>query len=133
MRKYEGRLENYRRSFAQWISTEADGYKGLFLIPFKDRSGSPCLKVLSSGPAEPDSGLELKQWEHVSVSCNKRSPTWEEMCFIKSIFWEPNEWVIQYHPVKKDYVNNHPHCLHLWKYCGDKEMPTPPTIAVGIK
>lgn len=27
-------------------------------------------------------------WEHVSVSLPVRCPTWEEMCFIKSLFWD---------------------------------------------
>ena len=35
-------------------------------------------------------------------------PTWEEMCFIKNIFWEEEESAMQLHPPKSDYVNNHP-------------------------
>lgn len=44
-----------------------------------------------------------------------RCPTWEEMCFIKSVFWEDEEEVVQFHPAKKDHVNNHQYCLHLWR------------------
>ena len=54
-------------------------------------------------------------WEHVSVSMKNRCPTWEEMCAIKDIFWCESECVVQYHPPKSEYINNHPYCLHLWK------------------
>ena len=73
-------------------------------------------------------------WEHVSVTLIglRYSPNWEQMCFIKSIFWEENDVVIQYHPAKKDYVNNHPFCLHLWRPIG-QVIPTPDPILVGLK
>lgn len=64
-------------------------------------------------------------WEHVSVSLNKkRCPTWDEMCKIKEMFWGSSKTVIQYHPSKNKYVNNHPYCLHLWR-CIDSEIPYP--------
>lgn len=63
-------------------------------------------------------------WEHVSVSLPDRCPTWEEMCFIKSLFWNEEDCVVQYHPPKSDYVNVSNNCLHLWKFKG--EMPRPP-------
>jgi len=71
-------------------------------------------------------------WEHVSVSLRRRCPTWDEMCTIKDIFWREDECVIQYHPPKSEYVNNHPFCLHLWKKIGH-EFELPPGILVGIK
>lgn len=73
-------------------------------------------------------------WEHVSVSIPNasRCPTWEEMCFVKNRFWKPTESVVQYHPAKSEYVNNHPYCLHLWKPVG-KKYPLPPSIMVGVK
>ena len=54
------------------------------------------------------------------------------MCEIKSMFFEDDEVVMQLHPKKTEYVNNHNYCLHLWKPIG-KEIPTPPSILVGIK
>ncbi|MEZ3438614.1 MAG: hypothetical protein K1W18_07020 [Oscillospiraceae bacterium] len=63
-------------------------------------------------------------WEHVSVSFSTRCPTWEEMCKVKDMFWNEDECVIQYHPPKSEYVNNHPYCLHLWRKCGENfELP----------
>lgn len=54
-------------------------------------------------------------WDHVSASYKNRTPTWEEMCMVKDIFFDEEECTIQYHPPKSHYINNHPHCLHLWK------------------
>ncbi len=68
-------------------------------------------------------------WEHVSVSIPalivKRLPTWDEMCAIKELFFKDEECVIQYHPAKKDYINNHPFVLHLWKPTKER-IPMPP-------
>lgn len=54
-------------------------------------------------------------WDHVSVSLATRCPTWEEMCFVKDVFFQPCEVAMQIHPAKSDYVNNQPFCLHLWR------------------
>ena len=72
-------------------------------------------------------------WEHVSVSLNKkRCPTWDEMCTVKMMFWDdPEDIVVQYHPPKRLYVNNHPYCLHLWRFI-DFDMPVPPRNLVGF-
>lgn len=71
-------------------------------------------------------------WEHVSVSRLDSCPTWDEMCQIKAMFWDEEDCVIQFHPARSDYVNNHPNCLHLWRPT-DVEMPVPPSIMVGLK
>ena len=71
-------------------------------------------------------------WEHVSVSLPNRCPTWEEMCVVKAHFWTDDETVIQYHPARAEYVNNHPFCLHLWRPTG-AAIPTPPSYLVGLK
>lgn len=68
-------------------------------------------------------------WDHVSVSFQRRCPTWEEMCIVKDIFFRDDECVVQYHPAKKDYVNMHPYCLHLWRPQNEK-IPMPPKILV---
>ena len=64
-------------------------------------------------------------WEHLSVSHNYKTPTWEEMAFAKAQFWGEDECCVEYHPKKSEYVNFHDHCLHIWKQV-DKEFPTPP-------
>lgn len=68
-------------------------------------------------------------WEHVSVSAPDRVPTWEEMCAVKGVFWEPEDVVMQLHPAESNYINRHPNVLHLWRPIG-QPIPTPPTILV---
>lgn len=65
-----------------------------------------------------------KGWDHVSVSLAHRTPRWEEMNYIKGLFFEADELVIQFHPPKNAYVNYHKNVLHLWKPWGvDIELP----------
>jgi hypothetical protein len=71
-------------------------------------------------------------WEHVSVSYRHRVPTWEEMCQVKDIFWDEDACVVQYHPPKADYINQHPYCLHLWRPTKGG-LPRPPSSMVGFK
>jgi len=70
-------------------------------------------------------------WEHVSITISdqERCPTWDEMCHIKNLFWSEDDVVVQFHPCKKDYVNFHPYCLHLWRY--PQGFPTPPKFMVA--
>jgi len=63
-------------------------------------------------------------WDHISVSYSNRCPTWDEMCFVKDLFFNKDEMAIQYHPVEKDYVNLHPYCLHIWNP-QNADVPTP--------
>lgn len=72
-------------------------------------------------------------WNHVSVSLKSRNPNWNQMCFIKDLFFGENEYVVQYHPPKSEYINSHKHCLHLWQPNQGQEMSFPPSILVGIK
>ena len=71
-------------------------------------------------------------WEHLSVSMPSRTPTWEQMCIMKDIFWNKNEACVEYHPREEDYVNNHKHCLHIWRPTNEP-LPTPPSILVGFR
>lgn len=73
-------------------------------------------------------------WEHVSVHPykNRYTPSWEDMCALKDMFFYDDEVVVEYHPAKSEYVNNLSNCLHLWRPT-DAVMPTPPSIMVGVK
>ncbi len=73
-------------------------------------------------------------WEHVSVApYNRRiTPSWDDMCSLKDMFFYENEVVVQFHPAKSEYVNNVGNCLHLWRPINEN-MPTPQPILVGIK
>ncbi len=96
------------------------GNYGAFVIP------GPCGRGLHCIASEGDG------WEHVSVSLYNRIPDWQEMCFIKDIFWDEEDMVIQYHPPKSEYINFHPCCLHLWKPIGIG-LPCPPSYMIGPK
>jgi hypothetical protein len=102
---------------------------GIFKIP--QPKGVELYCIASSDPS--------CGWEHVSVRAQevkrvsatrkrvrqRRVPTWREMCIIKNLFWGAEETVVQYHPKQSDYVNIHPHVLHLWRPMFDI-LPTPP-------
>jgi hypothetical protein len=89
----------------------------------------PCsamLRIIASN------GEDLKErWEHVSISLANRTPNWKEMSFVKDLFWDEEECVVQFHPPRSCYVNYHPTCLHLWK--PPFEVRLPPTILLGPK
>lgn len=101
-------------------STEADGNNGAFQFS----RGKVCKYLIVASDGE--------GWEHISVSMlgQKRCPTWAEMCMIKNIFWDDEDWVVQYHPARSEYVNVCETCLHLWRPT-TVALPTPPKWMVG--
>ena len=115
-------LGNYRlcKDELALYGSNGDSGNGMFKVYV---NGKGFLVIASNGGG----------WEHVSVSPTSRKrkecPTWEEMCAIKDMFFHEEEAVVQYHPPKSDYVNNHPNCLHLWRPT-DCELPRPPAIYV---
>ena len=115
-------LEKWRMRHGPFGSDSSLGNTGAFEIPFLKSSSGGLLRVISS-----DGGMG---WEHVSVSLADRIPTWEEMCFVKDIFWDEEETVVQYHPARSKSINFHPYCLHLWKKNG-KEYELPPEMLIG--
>jgi len=54
-------------------------------------------------------------WDHVSVSCGDRTPTWSEMDRVKRLCFRDEEVVMQLHVNDDRKVNQHPYCLHLWR------------------
>ena len=69
------------------------------------------LKVIASWGAD---------WEHVSVSVNKRLPTYAEMIRVKRFCFKADEYAVEYHVPVKNHININPCVLHLWR----------PTVAV---
>lgn len=112
--------EKYRVTHGRIGSDSGYGNNGAFHVRL--RRGQTVFVIAS----------DMMGWEHVSVSRRDRCPTWEEMCQIKDMFWDEDDCVVQYHPPKEDWVNNHPNCLHLWRPIG-VDFPRPPAIMVGIK
>jgi hypothetical protein len=118
-------LQANRVREGDYASDESYGLAGMFKLI---GPGGTLLLVVSSG-ADPRTN---DGWEHVSVSAEKRCPSWEEMCFVKDLFWDEHEMAVQYHPPKSEYVNFHPRTLHMWRDNGGTLM-MPPTYMVGPK
>jgi hypothetical protein len=114
-------------------STSADGNNGAFHIESPEPGWR--LALICSDATDP-SIPESDGWEHVSVHAYRnggrqmRTPTWKEMAYVKDLCWDGEDVVIQYHPRKSQYVNCHPHVLHLWR-SRTQTIPTPPSILVG--
>lgn len=108
--------ERFRVRNGRMRSDESYGNNGAFIIDDKSI-------IASDGEG----------WEHVSVSTCNRIPNWEEMVFIKDMFWSEDDLVVQLHPTKNKYVNNHPFCLHLWRKAGTNDFcEVPHKLLVGI-
>lgn len=71
-------------------------------------------------------------WQHVSVSRKSRTPSYEDMDWIKRRFWDDDQCVMQLHVPVTEHVNYHDYCLHLWRPLAVK-IPMPPAIMVGPK
>lgn len=101
------------------------GNNGAFVIPHPKIEKYFISTIASDG----------MNWEHVSVSIFstirkvERCPTWEEMCFVKNLFWDGNDAVIQFHPPESEYINNHDYCLHLWRPI-NQAVPLPEKIMI---
>ena len=106
-------------------STAADGNNGAFHLDSPEPGWQLAL-LCSDGDG----------WEHVSVHAYRargrqmRTPSWREMAFVKDLCWDDEDEVVQFHPPRSEYVNIHPHVLHLWRPIG-VAIPRPPSRLVG--
>jgi hypothetical protein len=113
-------------------SSARDGNNGAFLVESPEHGW--WLQIIASDGSDP-AVPEAHGWEHVSVHASRprgkdmqpRTPNWREMTFVKDLFWEDEDVVMQLHPRRSAYVNIHPHTLHLWRHAN---IPTPPLVLV---
>lgn len=126
----ESGVNKWRIRKGRFGSTDEMGNYGAFAIPLED--GRLAMVIAADGD---DTG-----WEHVSVHIvfrNKKgktttkTPTWDQMCKIKDLFWSEEEAVMQLHPPHSKYVNMHAHTLHLWKPHAS-EITLPNSLLVGF-
>jgi hypothetical protein len=127
-------------------TTAADGNNGAFHLESPEPGWR--LALICSDGTDPDAP-EGDGWEHVSVHAYRtrqvdvvgllgraestpktRTPTWKEMSYVKRLCWDAEDVVMQLHPRESEYVNCHPHVLHLWRP-RHAVIPTPPAILVG--
>ena len=85
-----------------YVPQKVGSIEGVFEIPYS----SVTLRIIC-GCGE--------GWDHVSVSLPDRCPTWNEMQWVKGLFFKKEETVFQFHPPEKDYVNACKTVLHLWR------------------
>ena len=114
-------LNKYRVRQGIYASDDDVGFNGAFCLVI---NGLQIKCIASDGEG----------WQHVSVSLHNSNftPSWEVMSKVKELFWETEEWVIQFHPAQSEYVNFHKGCLHLWAPT-EGSFPVPPSILVGPK
>jgi hypothetical protein len=94
------------------------GNNGAFIL--SSAAGIP-LKIIASDGAG---------WDHLSVSTNFRTPTWEEMEAARKLFFRDDEWAVQYGVPAAVHIDAHPYTLHWWRpQC--EAMPRPPAWMVG--
>jgi hypothetical protein len=110
--------EEHRITYGPLASSDGFGNNGAFELPFQ---GVHLLVVVS----------DQDGWDHVSVSLEHRCPTWDEMDFVRRLFFRGDEWVMQLHAPPAENINNHPYCLHMWR-SQSESIPTPPRYMVGI-
>lgn len=103
-------------SYRGWAGDETCG---AFVIP--SPIDKAALRIIASSECD---------WDHVSVSRVNRCPNWTEMAHIKALFFDEDETVMQLHVPSADHVNDHPHCLHLWRP-QKQDIPRPPGWMVG--
>lgn len=115
-------LNRFRVRTGPFASHEGFGCNGYFCLLIKNQK----VKVIAS-----DGG----GWQHVSVSLAdhpKSTPSYKVMQEVRRLFYEDEDWVVQFSPPKSEHINNHEGCLHWWRPT-DQQMPTPPSIMVGLK
>jgi len=123
------------RDHPQLGSTPADGNNGAFYLESPEPGWR--LALICADGLEPGIPEAWRSWEHVSVHAYRgqgrrlqlRTPTWGEMAYVKGLCWDDEDVVVQFHPRKSEYVNTHPHVLHLWRSTA-APFPTPPTELV---
>jgi hypothetical protein len=116
-------LDRYRLTdlaTIKWFGGVGDETCGAFRVS-SPIDGAPLTLVASSG----------LEWDHVSVSRRNRVPNQVEMDYIYRLFFADDETAVQYFVPRPEHVNNHPHCLHLWRP-QNARLPKPPSEMVGI-
>jgi len=108
---------NKYRSTLDYYGTSGPDKGGTFVVPYKNVE----LRIIAT---------DYAGWDHVSVSLKDRTPTWEEMDYIKRMFFRQDEIAIQYHMPERDHINIHPNCLHLWRPHMPKIILVPPKTLV---
>lgn len=66
---------------------------------------------------------EDQAWYHVSFSKPDKTPSYQDMAWVKDIWIGPDRSAFQLFPKKEEHVNIHEKCLHLWCCLDDFHIP----------
>ena len=55
-----------------------------------------------------------REWLHISLSKIASVPTYEDLNLCRRLFLGEDKYAVQIWPPRKEYVNVHENCLHLW-------------------
>lgn len=103
--------ESYRIRHGRLGSDDSFDSNGYFLVPYKEEF-LLCLISDSGG------------WDHVNISLPARTPNWEEIEFVRDIFFDAQDIVVIYSPPRLfPYVTN-PFHIHMWRRQGH-QFPIP--------
>ena len=120
-------IQRYRRAdraVVECYGNVGDSTCGVFQVPLprpKGKRDHPLATVIASAG---------DGWEHVSVSLRARCPTWDELEYVKRLFFRPDEVAMQLHLPPSEHTSAHPFCLHLWRPT-DRDIPRPPAEMVA--
>lgn len=120
----------YRNKLHAILGTEdSAGNNGYFIVQHPKITNQRLLCLAS------DTG----GWEHVSVRIQPqgmetfRVPDWQEMCYVKSLFWDEDDCVAQLHVPNLQSVSiMNRYVLHLWRKT-DTDYAVPPEIYNGVE
>jgi hypothetical protein len=114
-------------------TTKEAGNNGTFVIPHYKITGYVFVVQAT----------EAVGWEHVLVQVipkqkkmrPSRYPTWQEVSWIKSLFWPDTDTVLQYHPNVGGMMNysSQEFALHLWRPAIEELIPIPEKIKIEKK
>ena len=133
-------LEAGRVRSGPWATTPEWGLSGMFRIQGPSGAELVIGAHTGDGPMVALDGEDARHivdaptgWEHATVHVEGRLATWQEMCFVKNLFWNEEECVVEYHPPRSEYVNFND-CLHLWRpKHGTIPRPSVSVVARGFE
>ena len=103
---------------------------GAFRIPRASGFRKIWLRIIASR-GDPEAADEGEKWDHVSVSLADRCPTWDEMEYVKRLFFKADETAFQLHVPGRAHINNDPiACISGGRWIA--EIPQPPGELVGL-
>jgi hypothetical protein len=111
-------VEPHRETVGPRASEPADGNNGAFILRIR---GVDLCCIASDGMG----------WDHVSVTVlgQRRVATYDELEAVRGAFFRDDECVLMYSVPRREHINVHEFCLHLWRPQVDA-IPRPPAFMV---